>query len=208
MLKPLHTEICQRALGSYFSPYSLHTIIAANLAQDGLRGQVGHPEFHFDDNAFEASYTYMESQRQIIWNSVSISREFEPAWKAFGRLTHTAQDFYAHSNYIILWVNSFHQKELPPPDKVEALQSKFSSHPELCSGKIYLWDWLAFIPGLHRLALPILPPDSHTHMYLDSPSQGPLFSYALEAACKRTVFEFEQITKRFEASDIRKFTDR
>ena len=86
MLKPFLTEICQRALGISFSPYVLHTISAAIRAQDSLRCQIGHPEFHFDENAFESRYTYMESQRQIICSSVCISGEMEPAWKAFRSL--------------------------------------------------------------------------------------------------------------------------
>ena len=102
MLKPYHIEICRRALDSTFSPEALNIIIAANLAQDGLRGLVGHPEYHFDDNAFEAGCAYMESQRQIILDAINMSSEIKIAWEAFGKLTHAAQDFYAHSNYVSL----------------------------------------------------------------------------------------------------------
>ena len=66
LLKHYHIEICQRALGNFFSPRALRKIISANVAQDGLLGQIGHPEFHFDDNAIDLGYAYIEKQRQII----------------------------------------------------------------------------------------------------------------------------------------------
>jgi len=217
MLKTYHTEICQRALGAIFSPKALTEIITSNLAQDGLLGQIGHPEFHFDDNAFHASYAYMDRQYQIVLDTIksgkgslsTISKiDMTPAWKAFGRLTHAGQDFYAHSNYISLWVDSHNPTELPPPGDVEAFQSEILNHPDLCSGNVYFWDWLAFIPGLHGLAYHILPPDSHTHMNLDSPKQGPLFSYAIEAAIRHTSIAFEQISEEIDATELAHFTDR
>lgn len=215
MLKPFHIEICQRALGSTFHPEALKIVQAANLAQDHLCGQIGHPEYHFDDNSFNLSYDYMDQQRQIVLdtflsrneNSSSIIRkDITPAWKAFGRLTHVAQDFYAHSNYIHLWVGTYGSNELPSPEEVEALQPGILHHSELRSGKVYMWDWLAFVPGLHGLAYRILPPDSHTHMNLDSPNQGPLFSYAVEAGVKRTIFEYDQIAKRLDPTNLSRFT--
>ena len=106
MIKPYHIEICELALGSFFSPRALKVIITANLAQDGLCGQIGHPEYHFDNNAFEAGNAYLESQRQIVCEVISNQSETILAWKAFGRMTHAVQDFYAHSNYIFLWVDS------------------------------------------------------------------------------------------------------
>lgn len=53
MLTQYHIEICQGALVSKFSGRALSTIIEANIAQDDLPGQIGHPEYHFDDSAFE-----------------------------------------------------------------------------------------------------------------------------------------------------------
>ena len=215
MLKSYHGEICRRALGSIFSSRALDVIIAANLAQDGLRGQIGHPEFHFDDNSFQAGSVYIEEQRQIILDTLNPGKGYLlsssrsgtiPAWEAFGRLTHAGQDFYAHSNYIKLWVNIHHPTKLPPLDEVTALQSEILNHPDLRSGKVYLWDWVAFIPGLHGLARRILPRDSHTHMNLDSPKSGQLFPYALEAAVKRTIFEYEQITKGLDPTSLARFT--
>jgi hypothetical protein len=189
-----HAQICQRALNERFSPRALEIITTANLGQDKLRGQFGHPEFHFDHNAFEASYAYMAEQHRIVLDSLSGICDLEPAWQAFGRLIHTGQDFYAHSNYLSLWADSYPDGELPPPFELNALDPKFLNHPQLASGKIYLWDWLAYLPGLYKLAMQILPKDSHGHMNLDHPVRGPLFPFAVEAAIQRTIHEFEIIS--------------
>ena len=193
MLQQYHIEICQRALTERFSPRTLGIVIEANLGQDKLQGQFGHPEFHFDHNAFDAGYAYIERQRCIILDSLGDSK-VDVAWQAFGRLIHTAQDFYAHSNYLSLWADSFPKGKLPAPSQVAALDAKFLNHPQLASGKIYLWDWLAFVPGLHDLAMRILPKDSHGYMNLDHPGRGALFPYVFEAAVQRTVHEFETIS--------------
>lgn len=207
MHKTYHAELCKQALENLFSTQALNIIISANLAQDGLYGQLGHPEYHFDDNAFEAGYAYMQEQRKFIWEKIRGPGEVSPTWKAFGRLTHAAQDFYAHSNYISLWLDSYYKKDLPPPDQINPLDTNILNHPDLCSGKIFFWDWLAFIPGLEGLAKRILPSNSHTHMNLDSPNQGTLFFYAFHAAKKRTLLELERIKDKLNAADLQKFLD-
>ena len=91
------------ALDEQCSPRALEMMIKANLNQDNLLGQIGHDEYHFDNNAFEKSYAYIEEQRALTVSSL-IAKDAPAAWSAFGRLTHTAQDFYAHTNYIDLWL--------------------------------------------------------------------------------------------------------
>ena len=208
MLKPYHTEITTRALKAYFSPRALHTILAANLHQDRLRGQFGHNEYHFDANAFEASYAYMDEQREIVGDTLHQGDDPTPAWQALGRLTHTAQDFYAHSNYLRLWADSHPAGELPEPAQVGTLLPEFLHHPQLQSGNVYLWDWVSFIPGFYSLAYRRAPKDSHTHMNLDHPGRGPLFPYAIEAAIKRTIYEYEQIVGRLTPEEQSIFNDR
>src|SRR6187200_1682220 len=104
MLPKYHAEITQQALMNLFNNAAIEKIIAANLYQDRITAQIGHDEFHFDNNAFEKSYAYIEEQRAITISSLR-SNDVISAWAAFGRLTHTAQDFYAHSNYIDLWLS-------------------------------------------------------------------------------------------------------
>ena len=118
MLKPFHVEMMQLALGDKFSARALEKIIAANLYQDRLRGQIGHDEYHFDNNAFEKSYAYIEEQRALTISSL-MANDVSSAWSAFGRLTHTAQDFYAHSNYIDLWLARQPEGAHPTPPEVD-----------------------------------------------------------------------------------------
>jgi hypothetical protein len=211
MLTKHHDEICREALGAYFSPQAMKIIIAANLRQDGLRGQIGHPEFHFDDNAFDESYAYIEEQRDLILAGLGDNTPAS-AWKALGRLTHTAQDFYAHSNYIRLWAESYPENEWPAPSTAPNQATEFLQHPQLASGRVYKWDFISFIPGFYNLAMRNLPPDSHGYMNLDHPGRGPLFPYVMAAAVKQTQYEYDktaqQITTELGPEILATFTTR
>ncbi len=194
MLTPLHRQITVAALEDLFSKKTLEIIITANLGQDALRRQVGHDEFHFDNNAFDKSYTYIEAQRNMILPALEHADPVS-AWQAFGRLTHTAQDFYAHSNYIALWMSRYAQPALPTPEQVDPLDPELIQSPMLQSGKLYYpLEVLSFIPGLKRLVLPLLPHDSHAWMNLDDPSCGRAFPYAFQAAVKRTRHEYDLVS--------------
>ena len=106
MFTHFHIEMTRLALEDKFSSRALEKIITANVYQDRVRGQIGHDEYHFDNNAFEKSYAYLEAQRALTISALMANDVFS-AWSAFGRLTHTAQDFYAHSDYIPRWLARF-----------------------------------------------------------------------------------------------------
>ncbi len=206
MLKPYHLEILQKSLGEKISPRALVSIGAANIAQDAIRGQFGHDEYHFDNNAFDASYAYIEENRAQIQPALA-QGDVERAWAAFGRLSHTAHDFYAHSNYLRLWMAQF-DGNAPPVREVDHANPTFLQHPELRSGKLYYpLELLSYIPALKKYILPLLPKDSHAHMNLDSPEQGVLFDYAIAAAVKRTDDEFNAIKALLNADELSLFTD-
>src|SRR5260221_1971910 len=146
MLTQYHIEIMFNALGDRFSPRALSAITYANIHQDRLGGQFGHDEFHFDNNAFEKTYAYIEEQRALavlaLQNNDTLS-----AWKAFGRFLHTVQDFYAHSNYITLWLARFDDsprsraerdgQTLPPPSEIDAVDLTLLNSSELRTCKTY-----------------------------------------------------------------------
>ena len=192
MLPKIHAEITRQALQEDFSAAALEKIIKANISQDRLAGQIGHDEFHFDNNAFNKSYGYIEEQRALVISSLQ-SDDVSSAWFAFGRLIHTAQDFYAHTNYIDLWVSL--QPNGALPTAVDPMDENLIHSRPLSSGKLfYPLELFAFVKFLRPLVKPLLPRDSHAWMNLDSPAQGPNFAFAYHAAVKRTRIEFEKTT--------------
>ena len=194
-------------LRSFFSSRAISEVIYANIYQDYLSGQFGHDEYHFDNNAFEKSYTYMEEQRALTMTSLQ-KNDALSAWSAFGKMTHTLQDFYAHSNYIPLWVSRFDGQTLPPPPEVDPLDPSLIHNPDLRSGKTYYpLELFYFVRKVRPYVLPLLPRDSHAWMNLDSPEQGWKFDYAMQAATKRTVIEYEKTTLNFSGEMCRLFLD-
>ena len=207
MLPAYHSEITHLALDDLFSSRALETMIAANLNQDRLRGQIGHDEYHFDNNAFAKSYAYIEEQRALAVSCL-MANDLHSAWAAFGRLTHTVQDFYAHSNYIDLWLSIQPDGAIPTPSEVPALDPDLVNSPALRSGKVYVLELLTFIPPLKPLVMPFLPRDAHGWMNLDSPERGPNFKYAFHAAVKRTKIEFEATIQDLQEDLFALFVDK
>ncbi len=192
MLKIYHLDILQKSIGKRVSQCALDAIGAANIGQDAISGQFGHDEYHCDNNAFDESYAYIEENRALIRPALQ-ANDIESAWAAFGRLSHTAQDFYAHSNYLRLWMAQFDEGNAPPVPEVAHADPIFIQHPDLRSGKLYYpLELFSYIPALKKYILPLLPRDSHAWMNLDTPAQGPLFDYAIAAAVKRTNDEWEK----------------
>jgi hypothetical protein len=203
MLTKMHAQIVREALGAIFGPTAIDALIAANIGLDDLRGQFGHDEYHFDNNAFEAGHAFLAEHRQLTLEA--LHRGDVPAARtAFGRLTHTAQDFYAHSNYVDLWLAR--HPDSAPAD-IDPADPDLIASPALHSGKLYYpQEALYFLRPLRQFALSILPRDSHAHMNLDSAERGPRFEYAFQAAVKRTVLEFEQVRAGLSAAELSAFT--
>jgi len=131
------------------------------------------------------------------------------AWAAFGRLTHTAQDFYAHSNYIALWLSRLNGKTPLAPSEVDPVDLTLLNSPDLRSSRMYYpLDIFYFIRPFRSYALSRIPRDSHAWMNLDSPEQGFKFDYAMQAAIKRTRIEFDKTTLGFSDEMCRLFLDR
>ncbi|HLF87472.1 MAG TPA: hypothetical protein VI451_00870 [Anaerolineales bacterium] len=213
MLARFHREITQAALKNQFSPGALETIIQANLHQDDLKYLFcGYPHHHFDDSAFERAYAYLDEQRQIILETLTHSPESIPAWEAFGRITHALQDFYAHSNYIHLWLEPHTGDKAPNPAEVEPLLPDILASPRLITARSLLsLEILGRIPFLGKMLIPLFPPDTHIRMNLDQPASGPLFPYVLVAARKRTEKEFEALSQQIQVKHgsqaLQKFVD-
>jgi hypothetical protein len=183
-----HRQVLQRAIGGRVSARALRAITTANLDQDSLRGLL-RPELHFDNSLFAESLGYIETMRTVA----AAADRPEPAWDAFGRLSHTAQDFYSHSNYVALWLERFAPGEWPAQVRIDGLDPQLLRNSRLFTGHIYLpLEALCLFPILRRFVRPLLPRDAHAWVNLDGPETGPLFPYSLEAAAQRTVAEFER----------------
>lgn len=201
-----HRQITTTALESRLSPRALETILHANLGQDGLAGLLFHPEFHFDDSRFQAGDAYLAAQRLQVHSDLQGSARV-PAWQAFGRLTHAAQDFYAHSNYVRLFLET---NPTSTPQAIDPLIPDILHSPRLHSGKVH-WGWellLRFLPGLAARLDSRIPADTHAGMNLDHPDRGQLFPFALQAATQRTAYEFEILLESLDEPARQRFCDR
>ena len=208
MLKPVHREITLRALEGTFGPHALEAIIAANIHQDIFTSLFGHDHFHFVNNDFDGSRRYIEEQRGLIKPALEQGQTLD-AWQAFGRLTHAAQDFYSHTNYVDLWLVCQPNDLQPAPAEIDPLDDALIENPALRSGKFYYpLEAFSFVPGIKKLVIPHLPRDSHAWMNLDSAKRGPMFEYARYAAIKRTKYEFNLTTRSLALGLIKIFTEK
>lgn len=192
-----HRQMLNEVLSVHFSQADLNLISRANLHQDWPRGQL-HPEYHFDNSTFTESEAYIQQERQFILDSLA-SNNREEALAALGRLLHTRQDFYAHSNWVRLQVERQGGLINYPPEAIPLCPDPLAE-PNLISGNASIPRWLLYhIPLLGSFVKRFyFPPDSHEAMNLDTPKQGPLFAYAISAATRHTQFELDCVLAEIE----------
>ncbi|MEA3335798.1 MAG: hypothetical protein U9R25_07790 [Chloroflexota bacterium] len=191
-----HRKMTADGLADRFSPQDLETIVQANQNQDRLSNLIGHPEIHFDDSAFEAGQRYIDLQRQEAADAVVRLKDRRAALQAFGRLLHGRQDFYAHSNWVMLWTDQHGGWENCSPEDIEICADPLNV-PGLISGTGSPWHFIGVrIPLFGSLIRRhLIPADSHEIMNLDGPGQGPLFDFAVAAATKHTSVELEYLLR-------------
>jgi len=161
MLVAVHVKMMHLALDGLVSARALKRMIGANILVDAIWNQLGRHELHFDDNAIEGGYAYLAEQRACIRPALE-SGQPEAAWDAFGRLTHTAQDFYSHTNYVDLWTACQPDGMIPPASQIDPLDDMLLNSPALRSGKPYLpLGLLSFIPLVGKWFDGLMPADSH-----------------------------------------------
>jgi hypothetical protein len=186
-----HTLATYKAVGSCFDDLALLQVIEANHAQDSLLNQLrGH--LHFD-NQVAPGWAYVEAERANVSGSAAEGDPGSVLRAAFGRLCHAVQDFYAHTNYVRLWLAENGGLGETIPAGIDALDVSLMDHPDLRAGSFCLWrDWVYYVLGIKHLARRIgVPAGSHEAMHLDSPARGPEFAYAFAAACQRTQYEYQ-----------------
>ncbi len=200
-----HIQITTTALQSLISPRALEEVVRANLGQDGWEGLFFHPEFHFDESRFQVGENYLAAQRELAFSAL-IKGEHAPAWQAFGRLSHAAQDFYAHSNYVRLFLEVHPHRA---PSQIDPMIPAILNDPRLHSGHVaWGWELIAyFLPSLAARLRDRIPANSHAGMNLDHPERGPLFDFALQAAIQRTVYEFRSLLEPLDTPARQLFCD-
>jgi hypothetical protein len=189
-----HIALTRMALKDVFDAAALAEVVKTNLGQDALRYQLGNkPHFHCDNNKIAESWAYVEDQHAEIVATALAGGEGRRMRAALGRLFHTAQDFYAHANYVDLWLAT-QRGPRPPAEAIDGLDPALLSHPELRTGvTILLRDFIYYLPVLGPIAHRIfIPPGSHQEMNLDSPARGWKFRYAFVAAYQRTCAEYRR----------------
>ena len=188
-----HIEITRKALENHFSSKALERIITANIRQDRVAYMLGHDHIHFDGSTFNAGFRYIADQEKLLFEYLNL-KEYHQAQEAFGRITHSWQDLYSHSNYVQLWRQTHaHQ----PPEAIIPNNPDIFNHPNFASGKNYgLIEFLAMVPVLSSLIIPRMPSDSHAKMNLDSPASGPNYWFAYWAAYKATQAAYENLIEK------------
>jgi len=206
MDKKFHSKITRTVLLPNFSEQAVDAIVAANLRQDRLGALIFHPEYHFDNSLFEEGYAFIKQQRELFFTSLKDEDQME-AWRAFGRIAHSFQDFYSHSNYIHLWLNlpddfqaHIDSKDLTPPEQIDPIDEHILNSPDLISGHVYLpWEALIYIPLVGNTLRNLLPRNSHAWMNLDGPHAQPYFMYAYFAGSKRTRIELKRLENELDS---------
>jgi hypothetical protein len=183
-----HESITQKANEDLrlLNDNQLEFVIHANKSQDFYQTE---SQFHFDNCAFQDGVDFIARQWTLIQNSGD--KYGDVALAAFGRLLHTVQDFYSHSNWIEL-----HDNEAIIPVWDMNLQNL---PPDIVSG-----TWVIGAPKRCRSGTP-----THGQLNKDSdsktkspqgckpvtsgPNQGKiLFQLAFDTAVAATCKQFEQ----------------
>lgn len=117
--------------------------------------------------------------------------------RTLGHAFHTVQDFYAHSNYVELYIE-YHLKAhgVKPLDeqipifsegiKIENFKTNYLE-PRLRTGDFSLWDWI-----LNKIGLKQLGPNDHLYINKDSESHN-LHSAARNVATRETTNLIDQV---------------
>jgi hypothetical protein len=201
-----HTLITIEALAADFSEIALKDIVRANVKQDSLISQIFHNEYHYDNNKITLSHQYIQDQKHICIQAISRS-SLKSARRAFGRLIHTAQDFYAHSNYAMLIAKAAPNLDFHEP-LIDCVNPEIMNSKDLRSHKVYFpIDHLSIVPFFAKRLKNYAPDDSHVRMNLDTPLRGKLFVLVYKLAVKRTNEELHSLISAIGSTDKTKFNE-
>ncbi len=201
-----HVAATRQVLAGNLAQEALAEVVTANIGQDSFPAVLGAEPFrHYCDPDFARNLAYIEEEHALIANLTTIPGSQGAQRAAFGRLLHTVQDFYAHTNYVDLWLAESGLDRSPEilscvaQDQdvagVDALDPEILRHPDLCTGDWVFWrDAIFYVPLVGAWVRRFwVPPHSHEAMHLDSPGRGPRFGLALAMARQRTREEYQYV---------------
>lgn len=180
-----HARITMKASAGILTDRQMELVIRSNYSQDIAHQQDS--KVHFDNCCFEEGAAYVMEE----WHN--IETEMDPysdnALITFGRLLHTVQDFYSHSNWVEL--NQF-VNPIPIWDlNVNSLPAGIVSGtwaigtPKRCSDQA---------PTHRQLNKDDLNSEEGKKIVASGPNQGkPLFSLAQDAAIRATSEQFKRL---------------
>jgi hypothetical protein len=124
-LRRIQVQIAGQPVG--FSDRAIEEICNANAAtDDGFNQALWHPEWHFTNEAFQASSQGLVDSRTFIAMNVQLPvPQAFTARQLLGRATHTVQDFYAHSNWVELGASNIY----PALGRALVLNPSAAFHP-------------------------------------------------------------------------------
>jgi len=198
MWTDFHHQITREALSPFFTPDAVEIAVAANDAQDHLRGQIGHPEYHVD-NSIPKGYAYMLAQKQEALQCLR-QKDCAQGLQALGRCLHSVQDFYSHSRYVKQWLADNGGLEHTAPDDIPPLLD-WTSLDGLRTGRATFQEGLTYLPviGAYLARVLPMPADSHFVLNLDGPHRGPEFAYVMAAAQKHSRWIAEDLHRQLVA---------
>ncbi len=181
--RPIHSEITQATLLNANKKYDKYknAIIAGSQSIDIIGA--------FDDFHFDGRQNYKEVV--LTWNSIynklsTINLEKNELMPSvLGYTLHTIQDFYAHSNYVELFVKYYVKKHKTMPEEVPIFSEGMKNDefrenylvPELRTGDYGIFtDLYYWISGIEN-------PNSHRAMNKDHPD-NPLHNLSTDAATR------------------------
>ncbi|MEZ4831751.1 MAG: hypothetical protein R2873_07050 [Caldilineaceae bacterium] len=190
MNEEFHRQVTTEALADQLSAEELEIVILANIGQDRVMNWLTTPERHYDGRFFAQSEAYIVEER--VRSTDAFRRgDRVAALQAMGRLLHTRQDFYSHSNWMHLCAAD--AVAWNADDPILCLDPQGTAG--VYAAKAPFWIHAVYlIPVLGALVKRFyLPADYHEAMHLDDPSRGPLFAPSLIAACKHSRLEWERV---------------
>ena len=180
----IHGDITREANAGILNNQQLAFVVLANIAQD-LHQMDGRR--HFDNCCFAEGVAYIEEE----WCNMEAEddRYSESALGTFGRLLHTVQDFYAHSNWVEL---NLSQNQIPVWDmNLNSLPSGIVSgtwiigFPKKCDGTA---------PTHEQLNKDDANSEEGKKVVSSGPNEGKtLFALARDAAIRAGSMQFEKL---------------